>query len=501
MQRWFVIAALATAVCASTDCLAELRDIAVLPLVNASLYNETQRVNNPFFNRRAAPFVVLPRTTDDVARSLKCAYDNNLRVALKAGGHGFNGASAVGVDGAFTIAFANMSSITLLNATLPDGSVVPAATVQAGVRWEEVYAAVDSHGLVAVGGLCPSVGVIGHFQGGGVGAMGRAAGLASDNVLSVTMVTANGSDVLTANATHNTDLFFALRGAGGSNYGAVVDVTLRLHPAPADGFTWSLLCYSGNEVSSAAVLTAVAGIVNAGLPNNTNIDVIIAPAGADGSTPASVCVWAIAQGDAAYSNRTLAPLLPPALHPLPNASSVKSYNSFYPMISDYAIAHGYSEFSDEAYGSRNCLVSAASLAANASALIAATTALVAAAPPSCSLHWIQFGGVIATAAAPNATAFPWRDAAYMSYAVCGFVDAPSYTVADAYLNDYAAATAPFCDGSYVNFMDFSQTRQGFGLQYYGDNLPRLQAIKAAWAPAGATPLRFPQEIGPNAGQL
>jgi hypothetical protein len=96
---------------------------------------------------------------------------------------------------------------------------------------------------------------------------------------------------------------------------------------------------------------------------------------------------------------------------------------------------------------------------------------------------------------PNATAYPWRAAAYLAYAACEFVDAASYTVSDAFLNSWWTAVAPFCDGSYVNFLDPALRGPGWGLHYYGPNLPRLESVKQAWAPVGRTPLRFGQEVG------
>ena len=492
-----LLSALAACVAASSalispPCFDELRDISVTADSNGALYNESQGVNNPFFNKIPAQFVVLPRDVSDVQRALRCADENGLRVAVKGGGHGFGGYATVGTTGAFVLAFTNFTGISWANST---SSGEPSLRAQAGVRWGEVYEFLSNTSLVAVGGLCPSVGLGGYLQGGGVGPMSRVHGLGSDNVLSFTLVTANGSDVVVANASHNADLYFALRGSGGGNYGVVVDMTLRLHPAPQQGLTWSLLCYNSSDASR--VFTTVAGMVTSspGMPLDVNVDIVAASPKGNGSEPA-VCVWAIVHGDEAYSNSSLAPLLPPAMQPVPANSSVAAYPSFLPMIEAYAVAHGYGEFSSEPYASKNCLVNASAL--SDARFIAANAALLASAPPSCSMHWIQFGGAVKTAAAPNATAFPWRQAEYMAYAVCGFTDAPSYTVADAYLNDWRAGLASWCIGSYVNFLDPSQLRAGWGAQYYGPNLPALVGIKQRWAPPGATPLRFAQEIAPSA---
>ena len=51
-----------------------------------------------------------------------------------------------------------------------------------------------------------------------------------DNAIQITAVTAKGAHV-TANAYHNSDLFWALRGGGGGTYGVITSVTYQTHPS------------------------------------------------------------------------------------------------------------------------------------------------------------------------------------------------------------------------------------------------------------------------------
>ncbi|KAJ8598663.1 hypothetical protein CTAYLR_003071 [Chrysophaeum taylorii] len=98
----------------------------------------------------------------------------------------------------------------------------------AGVRWGEAYAQLDRY---VAGGLSPNVGVIGFLLGGGINHnYCRSYGLGVDNMLSATLVTAAG-DLVRASRDENPDLFWALRGGGGSNFGVVTDVELRLGDA------------------------------------------------------------------------------------------------------------------------------------------------------------------------------------------------------------------------------------------------------------------------------
>jgi hypothetical protein len=105
------------------------------------------------------------------------------------------------------------------------------ATVHAGTRWGAVAQATTPHGLVAPHGSSPTVGVIGYLLGGGISYYGRRLGVASNSVVSMRLLTADGS-VREVDAESDRELFDALRGGGGG-FGIVVSVTIALHPAPS----------------------------------------------------------------------------------------------------------------------------------------------------------------------------------------------------------------------------------------------------------------------------
>jgi ribonuclease T2 len=98
-------------------------------------------------------------------------------------------------------------------------------------------------------GWCPTVGVIGWSTGGGHGPYGRSKGLGVDNVLEVELVTGNGT-MIVANATVNADLFWAIRGGGGSVWGVVTAITVRAHAVPAGGITRVDLRFNGDMSDS-----------------------------------------------------------------------------------------------------------------------------------------------------------------------------------------------------------------------------------------------------------
>jgi FAD/FMN-containing dehydrogenase len=80
-------------------------------------------------------------------------------------------------------------------------------------------------------GTCPTVGVAGLTLGGGLEILGRSYGVASDRLLAAQIVLADGR-VLDCDSHHNQELFWALRGAGGGNFGVVTQLMFDTVPAP-----------------------------------------------------------------------------------------------------------------------------------------------------------------------------------------------------------------------------------------------------------------------------
>src|SRR3954451_16941162 len=100
------------------------------------------------------------------------------------------------------------------------------ARVGAGVLWADVVEAAAEHGLAALHGSSPDVGVVGYSLGGGIGWFARQLGMATNSVLGVDLVLADGTQVR-EDAETNPDVFWALRGGGG-NFGVVTAMEFRL---------------------------------------------------------------------------------------------------------------------------------------------------------------------------------------------------------------------------------------------------------------------------------
>jgi FAD/FMN-containing dehydrogenase len=104
--------------------------------------------------------------------------------------------------------------------------------VGAGTRLGNLYDSLEEHGLTLPAGCGPSVGIAGLTLGGGIGQLGRRHGLTSDRLIGAQVVLADGS-VVECDDHRDADLFWALRGAGGGNFGIVTSFDFNTLRSPA----------------------------------------------------------------------------------------------------------------------------------------------------------------------------------------------------------------------------------------------------------------------------
>ncbi|USP77380.1 hypothetical protein yc1106_04654 [Curvularia clavata] len=175
-------------------------------------------------------YVINATEPKHVQLAVNFARNTGVRLTIKNTGHDFLGKS--GGKDALSIWTHHMKDIEYIEEYV-DANLNysgPAFKNGAGVQAFEIYKAAAEKGRVVVGGEGETVGVMGgYIQGGGHSPLTPIYGTAADSVLSMEVVTADGEFVV-ANSTSNTDLFWALRGGGGSTFGVVTSVTVKAHP-------------------------------------------------------------------------------------------------------------------------------------------------------------------------------------------------------------------------------------------------------------------------------
>ncbi|KAL2252080.1 UNVERIFIED_CONTAM: Berberine bridge enzyme-like 22 [Sesamum indicum] len=170
-------------------------------------------------------YIITPYSADEIRVAIICSRKQNLQIRVKSGGHDYEGLSYLCKTPFVMIDLINLCSISV---NLEEET----AWVQSGATLGELYYSIAEksrvHGFPA--GICPSVGVGGHFSGGGFGTLLRKHGLAADNIIDAYFMDANG-DILNRESMGE-DLFWAIRGGGGGSFGIIIAWKIKLVRVP-----------------------------------------------------------------------------------------------------------------------------------------------------------------------------------------------------------------------------------------------------------------------------
>ena len=169
------------------------------------------------------------RNVAQIQLAVNFARSLNLRLVVHNTGHDFLGKNTGA--GALSIWTHNLKSIKVIKDYKSGcGYQGPAFKLGAGVQVRDIYETAEREGYTAVGGECRDVGVVGGYAaGGGHSPISPIAGLGSDQILSVDIVTPDGR-FITADQKHNKELFWAVRGGGAATWGVVTSMTFKVYP-------------------------------------------------------------------------------------------------------------------------------------------------------------------------------------------------------------------------------------------------------------------------------
>ncbi|WP_331770120.1 FAD-binding oxidoreductase [Embleya sp. NBC_00888] len=405
----------------------------------------------------------------DVQSCLDAARGHGVPIAARSGGHSYLGYSVP--NGGLVMDLRPMAQVQVQS----DGTV----RVGSGARLIEVYAALAEAGRLMPAGSCPTVGVSGLALGGGIGVLTRKYGLTCDRLVSAEVVTAD-SRVLTVSECSEPDLYWALRGGGGGNFGVVTRFTFSTEPAPALT-VFSLRFPAG---SAASVIGAWQEWVSDAPPELWSNCVV------SGGTPPTCRVGGCYVGAESGLNPLLDRLIAAAsTQPSSRTVQGKSYLDTMKYMAGCAndtIAQCHPTFEGgrlprAAFVAVSRVLTAPLDAQGVVRLMAGRTGM--------DLLLDSMGGAVSRIA-PDATAFPHRSALataqiYASTTPAGKEEATA--AVDAVRDGLEALGA---SGAYVNYIDANLP--DWGTAYYGKNLSRLKAVSRHYDPDQV--FTFPQSV-------
>jgi FAD/FMN-containing dehydrogenase len=423
-----------------------------------SAYDEARQIWNGSVDRRPA-LIARCLTESDVRAGVRFAAAHSMLVSVRGGGHHIAG-NAAAEDG-LMLDLSGMREVTI-DVAKRTARVAPGALLADFDRQAQV------HGLATPLGINSTTGVGGLTLGGGFGWLTRRYGMTIDNLLSATVVTADGASRI-ASATSEPELFWGLRGGGG-NFGVVTSFEFRLHPVGPEIYA-GLVVYPFAQAPQ--VLRAWRDF-NATAADELSVWAVLRKAPPLPFLPASshgsevVILPLLYSGDVQAGERAAAPVkkfgdpIAVALGATPYAGFQTAFDPLLtPGSRNYWKSNNFSSLSDEAL---DLIVDAGSRLPG----------------PQCEIFVAQLGGAMARVQ-PSDTAFVGRDARYIMNVHGRWSDPSDDERGRTWARRVFTEVAPHgTGGGYVNFLTEDEDERVAAS--YGTNFPRLQAVKHRYDP-------------------
>ncbi|OBG96278.1 oxidoreductase [Mycobacterium sp. E3251] len=411
-------------------------------------FGSAKQVFNTNYNGSTPAAIVTPTSPADVQKAMAFAAAHNLKVAPRSGGHSYIGASTA--NGVMVLDLRQLPGEINYDAGTGNVTVTPATSLYA------MHQTLAGAGRGIPTGTCPSVGASGHALGGGLGANSRHAGLLCDQLLSASVVLPGGQAVTASNAS-NPDLFWALRGGGGGNFGVTTSLTFATFPTtdldvvnlnfPPEALAQVLVGWQNWLRTADRNSWALADATVDGMGTHCRI-MATCPVGSGASVGAAITK---------------------AVGVQPTGTDNHTFN-YLDLVRYLAVGNlnpsplGYVGGSD---------VLPVVNAATAQGIAKAVDAFPRGAGRMLAIMHALDGALADVA--PGATAFPWR----RQYAlVQWYVETGDAAAATNWLNTAHQAVQPNSVGGYVNYIEANQPAS----RYFSSNLSRLAAVRQKYDP-------------------
>lgn len=412
-------------------------------------FGAAKQVFNTNYNGSTPAAVVVPASAADVQQAMAFAAAHNLKVAARSGGHSYTGASTA--NGAMVLDLRQLPGGINYDSRTGQVTVTPATHLY------DLHQVLAAAGRGIPTGTCPTVGAAGHALGGGLGAHSRHAGLMSDALTAATVVLPGGQAV-TASPSSAPDLFWALRGGGGGNFGVTTSLTFATFPTgdvdavnltfPAQAFAQVLLGWQNWLRTADRGHWALADSTTDAMGTQCRI-LATCPAGSGGSV-AGALIAAVGVQPSGTENHTF---------------------NYLDLVKYLAVGNltpaplGYVGGAD---------VFPVINAGAAQGIASAVNAFPRAAGRMLAIMHALDGAVAGVA--PGASAFPWRQ---QSALVQWYIeDSGNPTEAANWLEAAHQAVRPYSVGGYVNYLEANKP-PGW---YFGQNLSKLGAVRQKYDP-------------------
>jgi FAD/FMN-containing dehydrogenase len=429
-------------------------------------YDEARSIWNVMIDRRPR-MIVRATSVADVAAAVRLARELDLEIGVRSGGH--NPAGFAVPDGGLMI------DLTLLGGVRVDPAGLR-ARVQGGALLGALDLATQPYGLATTAGNVSHTGVGGLTLGGGMGWLARQYGLACDNVLSCTVVTADG-EVVTASGAENPDLYWGLRGGGG-NFGIVTEFEFRLHRTG----TRAMVAAFDFRAEDAVPVFEGWRDLSAVAPRQATF---MAEVNSTSSGPIATVgfVWV---GDP-EQGKGLLPAMEALGRPVETRVTTPSYLELQQRL-DIVGGHRYRRYMRGHYLREFPTSAIEAFLLRGAADLSADTHL-----PGVDLQ--AHGGAIDDVADADA-AFSHRGTMFEYGASCRWTDPAEDDAWMTSARRAGTALDPYASGVYVNSLAMDEMRRGVGRAFSPAKLERLGVLKAVWDPGNVFHLN--QNIKPAA---